>query len=304
MMKISDRVFGEGRPVTCKKMTTLDTTSCSFSSSCPVNYLIIILISHRQVTDKSPWCAHVGAFAVLVSPSLPPAEEASRELPYPCSYPGNFSDPTGGCQFWFCSESKLSCHASGCKRFHDDWNGYCPQHPWSRWVKCTDVLKTAPRLREAEFGGQKIPNHARFVMRSHGCLWRLWLSTLRYTEFLLAFAAVPKAILDIWMIQVYIRTYILAYRHDEPTVPYIMVGFLQMDLSSRSVRLGTLVSWCCSLWLKLPWSWIAVGCWLCCCCRCSWEASKDGFRWWSRWKQMFFGLWSPMISMFRTNPAM
>ena len=97
-----------------------------------------------------------------------------------------------GCQFWFCSESKLSCHASGCKRFHDNWNGYCPQHPWSRWVKCTDVLKTAPRLREAEFGGQKIPNHARFVMRSHGCLWRLWLSTLRYTDFLLAFAAVPK----------------------------------------------------------------------------------------------------------------
>ena len=129
--------------------------------------------------------------AVLVSPSLP-AEEASRELPYPCSYPGNFSDPRGGCQFWFCSESKLSCHASGCKRFHDNWNGYCPQHPWSRWVKCTDVLKTAPRLREAEFGGQKIPNHAWFVMRSHGCLWRLWLSTLRYTEFLLAFAAVPK----------------------------------------------------------------------------------------------------------------
>ena len=28
--------------------------------------------------------------------SLPAAEEASRELPYPCSYPGNFSDPTGG----------------------------------------------------------------------------------------------------------------------------------------------------------------------------------------------------------------
>ena len=41
-----------------------------------------------------------------------------------------------------------------------NWNGYCPQHPWSRWVKCTDVLKTAARLREAEFGGQKIPNHA------------------------------------------------------------------------------------------------------------------------------------------------
>ena len=32
--------------------------------------------------------------AVLVSPSLP-AEEASRELPYPCSYPGNFSDDLG-----------------------------------------------------------------------------------------------------------------------------------------------------------------------------------------------------------------
>ena len=31
---------------------------------------------------------------------------------------------------------------------------------------------------------------------------------------MLAFAAVPKGILDIWMIQVYIRTYILVYRHD------------------------------------------------------------------------------------------
>ena len=95
---------------------------------------------------------------------------------------------------------------------------------------------------------------------------------------------------------------ILVYRHDH-TVPYIMVGFLHMDLSSRSVRLGTSVSWCCSLWLKLPWSWIAVGCWLCCCCRCSWEASKDG-KMVKQMDWMFFGLWSPMISMFRTNPAM
>ena len=80
---------------------------------------------------------------------------------------------------------------------------------------------------------------------------------------------------------IYIFVYILVYRHDH-TVPYIMVGLLHMDLSSRSARLGTSVSWCCSLWLKLPWSWIAVGCWLCCCCRCSWEAKM--VRW--SWKQM------------------
>ena len=237
--------------------------------------------------------------AVLISPSLA-AEEASRELPYPCSYPGNFSDPTGGCQFWFCSEWKLSYHASGCKRFHDNWNGYCPQHPWSRWVKCTDVLKTAPRLREAEFGGQKIPNHAGFLIRSHGCLWRLWLSTLRYADFLLAYAAVPKGhfrylddpgIYDIWYLHLCVHlsvsawSYRTVYQH----------GWFSSDLSSRSVRLGTSVSWCCSLWLKLPWSWIAVGCWLCCCCRCSWEASKDGkmVRWWSRWIGCFSGCGAP-----------
>ena len=66
-------------------------------------------------------------------------------------------------------------------------------------------------------------------------------------------------------------------------------GFLHMDLFLVFLlRLGTSVSSCCSLWLKLPWSWIAVGSWLCCCCRCSWEAADghDGC----------IGLWSPMIS--------
>ena len=69
-----------------------------FFMSCELSIII-----HRQVTDKSLISAHDVLMwgvlnAVLVSPSLP-AEEASRELPYPCSYPGNFSDPTGGCQF-------------------------------------------------------------------------------------------------------------------------------------------------------------------------------------------------------------
>ena len=61
------------------------------------------------------------------------------------------------------------------------------------------MLKTAPWLREAEFGG-----HFRY--------------------------------LDDAGIYIYIRTYILVYRHDH-TVPYIsMVGFLHMDLSSLSTE--------------------------------------------------------------------
>ena len=91
-MKISDRVFVKVDLWRAKDDESgRNNLYLFFFMSCELS--IIILISHRQVTDKCPWCVHMGAFAVLVSPSLPAAEEASRQLPYPCSYPGHFSDP-------------------------------------------------------------------------------------------------------------------------------------------------------------------------------------------------------------------
>ena len=318
MMKISHRVFGEGRPVTCMHDDSgHNNLYLFFFLSCELS--IIILISHRQVTDKCPWCAHVGRLkAVLVSPSLP-AEEASRELPYPCSYPGNFSDPT-----WMSILILLGVKAVvswlSCFRLQ--------AFPWQlEWLlsaaslvamgqqvhRCAEDCSSVERSR---IWGPKDPKPCTIRnafpwmlvevvtlnLEVYWVLARIRSSTKRPFRYLddpgiYTYRTYIYIHIHVYMYMtydIYIFVYILVYRHDH-TVPYIMVGFLHMDLSSRSVRLGTSVSWCCSLWLKLPWSWIAVGCWLCCCCRCSWEASKDGkmVRWWSRWIGCFSGCGAP-----------
>ena len=48
------------------------------------------------------------------------------------------------------------------------------------------------------------------------------------------------------------------------------LNLIFQPLQLTSLRLGTWVNSCCFSWRKLPWSWRAVGSWLCCCCRCSW----------------------------------
>ena len=288
-------------------MTTPDTTICTFSFSCPVNYLDQSPTSHWQV----PVMCSCGRF------------RSPRFL--------SFSPGCAGSIPWTAISLQLSRQLF--------WSDLGVNFNFARSQSCVILLQVASvsmtigmvtvrsilgrdgssaqmgwRLLlgwEQNFGAQKIPNHARFVMRSHGCLWRLWLSTLRYTEFLLAFAAVSKGrhftylndpdihirwydMIWLWYDMIWydmiwydvictslcnVSAWSVSYQH----------GFLHMDLFlAFLLRLGTSVSWCCSLWLKLPWSWIAVGSWLCCCCRCSWEAADghDGC----------IGLWSPMIS--------
>ena len=159
-------------------MTTPDTTICTFSffMSCELSIII-----YRQVTDKSLISAYDVLMWALLKQSSSLLLFRRRKHRVNChilaAIQATFPTRLGGVNFDFARSQScrvMIVNASGCKRFHDNWNGYCPQHPWSRWVKCTDVFEDCSSVERSRIWGPKDPKPC--TIRncvSHGCLWRL-----------------------------------------------------------------------------------------------------------------------------------
>ena len=235
-LEISERFVGG--PVSCLPNCTEHNNFTLISHKSQVLYKCLLTCSHVPCTFLA-------------------AEEASPELPYPCSYRGKqLVDRESGVFLIFTLESRLLC-VSGCRRFHDNLSGYCPHHQWSRWAKCIDWVSTAPRL------GSQLCGNADPMLTQHR-------SQKVHERF-----PTPT-----WRYEVLFRG------HWVSTWPELIFQRLQLT----SLRLGTWVSSYCFSWLKLPWSWRAVGSWLCCCCRCSWaEMAPAGYA-------MKCRMWGPSMS--------